>query len=105
MKRLEYRRPDYYVEGERVRPILVAGPIDFSYEFLDDQDPDAVLEGALEKITGMAVKKCALERVPDAYLLKGISVMQPEEIVPDGVLSARNMRHGSLFFFRTEALE
>jgi hypothetical protein len=104
MERLKYKRPNYYVGEERVRPILVAGPIDFSYEFPNGQDPDAALEGALEKITGIAVKKCALERVPDAYLFKGISVIQPKEMVPDGILPARNMRHGSLFFFQTEAL-
>tara|TARA_Y100000310_G_C19970441_1_gene485216 strand:+ start:42 stop:359 length:318 start_codon:yes stop_codon:yes gene_type:complete len=105
MKLLEYKKSNYFVDGKKVRPILVGGPVDFSYEFRDDEDPDELLEEALEKITSVAMNKLALEKVPDAYLYKGIAVRQPEMSVADGKVPARNMRHGSLFYFRTEIVK
>jgi hypothetical protein len=104
MERLENKGIDYYIKGQKVRPILVAGPIQFSYEFPEGQDPDAFLNASLEKITGKAIDKLSLPKVPDAYLFRGLTVREPEQIVADGVVPARNMRHGFIMYFRTEIL-
>jgi hypothetical protein len=102
MKQLEYNAPDYFIEGVEVIPTLVGGPVGFSYEFQEGQDPNQVLMNALEKITAEAITKWDLWRVPDAYLFTGLTVKEEELIVADGTVPARNMRHGSLLFFRTE---
>ena len=102
MERLENKGTDYYVKGRKVRPILVGGPVQFSYEFPNDQEPDEFLHASLEKITGKAIDKLALQKVPDAYLFRGLTVREPEQNVADGVIPARNMRHGFILYFRTE---
>jgi len=105
MERLENKGTDYYAKGRKVMPILVAGPIQFSYEFPSGQEPDAFLHASLEKITGKAMNKLALQKVPDAYLFRGLTVREPEQNVADSTAPARNMRHGFILYFRTEYLE
>jgi len=104
MKRLENKRTDYYADGRKVRPILVAGPVQFSYEFPIGQDPDTFLQTTLEKITAKAIEELALQKAPDAYLFRGLTVTEHEQKVADGILPARNIRHGFILYFRTAPL-
>lgn len=105
MERLENKGTDYYVKGLRVRPILVGGPIQFSFEFPNEQNPDDFLYANLQGITGRAIDHLALEKVPDACLFRGLTIREPEQRVADGLIPARNMRHGFILYFRTEPLE
>ena len=104
MEKLENKGKDYFAGGKKVIPILVAGPVQFSYEFPTGQNPDEVLHASLEGITTTAMDRMALQKAPDAYLFRGLTISEPEQEVPDGVLPARKIRHGFILYFRTEPL-
>jgi len=103
MERVTWEKEEprkYFVDGKRVVPTVVYGPILCYFVSMDEGkarlDIDGTIRGVKQK-TGVD-----LEKVADGFLSGGMSMTQPAERVADGNVPERNIRSEFVVFVKLE---